>query len=189
METLEIRKAELRRQIKEKKKALSSLEKVSLDRKLCERVVSHPWFREVGCVYGYASLPSEAGTWDILKAALDQGKRLALPLVSGKTMDFYYVRSLEELTAGAYGIMEPSPGAPLAQEADALVLVPGTAFTKDGKRLGKGGGYYDRFFEKEPEHPTLGLAYDFQIVQELDESPWDRRVREVATPDALLITP
>lgn len=170
-------------QMRERKRALGPEEKEKLDKRLCDRVVRHPEFQKARCVYGYASLPTEAGTWEILKAVLDSGKRLALPRVEGTDMKFYYVSTLDDLSEGVFHIKEPNGFCPPAGDQKALVLVPGTAFTRDGKRLGKGGGYYDRFLSDEPEHRTIGLAYGFQVVEELFEESHDRRVLEVLTPE------
>lgn len=158
---------------------LPAKEREWLDRQLFEKTVRHPKFQEADCIYAYASLPYEAGTWEIIKNVLDSGKRLALPRVTGKEMKFYYISGFDELGEGVFHIREPKAECRSAKEKNSLMLVPGTAFTKDGKRLGKGGGYYDRFLAAEPDHWTLGLAYGFQIVEELLEESYDRRVKEI----------
>ena len=90
-----------------------------------------------------------------------------------KTILFYasFVRSLRSgLRRGAYGILEPKKESckPLDLSALDLVLVPGIAFDKKNHRLGRGLGYYDRFLQNLPSHiPTIGLAFDFQVVPRL----------------------
>lgn len=69
---------------------------------------------------------------------------------------------------------------------EAGVLVPGLAFTSDGIRLGKGGGFYDRFLEKEPEHKTIALAYEFQIVEQIPADIHDRPVHQIVTEQRVL---
>lgn len=184
MEMSVIQKAELRKQIREQQKRLSSEEREELNRRLFEKMICHPKFLDAGCIYAYASLPAEPGTWDILNTVLKTGKRLALPRVSGNDMTFYYVSSLDDLEEGVFHIKEPAADCAPAKEKDSLLLVPGMAFSKTGERLGKGGGYYDRFLYGEPDHWTIGLAYEFQIIKNMKTESHDQRIREILTPDA-----
>ncbi len=71
------------------------------------------------------------------------------------------------------GIPEPVADEPVAEDSTALVLMPGVAFTKSGDRMGYGGGYYDRFLAAQPEHPTVALCYDFQILESLPTEEFD----------------
>ena len=63
----------------------------------------------------------------------------------------------------------------------APILVPGMGFTENGVRLGKGGGYYDRYLETHPGHKTIALAYEFQILHELPAEPYDKSVDMIVT--------
>lgn len=199
MEMSGTQKAELRKTIREQFRHVSSAEKQAWDAMLCERVCTMPEVRAAGCIYAYASLPNEAGTWGIMERLLLEGHRLALPRVEGNTMEFYYIEALTELAEGSFHIMEPSAGRQdsrkvdrlagagcgpkKAAEPDALMLIPGTAFTADGLRLGKGGGFYDRFLSLEPGHPKIALAYPFQIVETLPSEEHDRKMDRIVTPD------
>jgi 5-formyltetrahydrofolate cyclo-ligase len=62
---------------------------------------------------------------------------------------------------------------PVACDEGALVLMPGLAFDPQGHRIGYGGGFYDKFLAKEPNHPTLALCYDFQMLQQLETEEFD----------------
>lgn len=183
METFTERKAKLRRQLRERLKTLSKEQKADWDRAICERVLGISEADGSEWVYGYASLSWEAGTWEILSGLLLMGKRLALPRVNGDEMEFFEIRSLSELSEGSYHIMEPKESCPLVREENALMLVPGMAFCRDGRRLGKGGGFYDKFLSREPGYKTLGLAYGFQILEELPAGELDRRVAGIVTPE------
>ena len=63
----------------------------------------------------------------------------------------------------------------------APILVPGMGFTENGVRLGKGGGYYDRYLETHPGHKTIALAYEFQILHELSAETYDKSVDMIVT--------
>ena len=88
-------------------------------------------------------------------------------------MRFILLSDLSRVVSSPFGAPEPIDDAPLALDKSALVLVPGLAFDSRGYRIGYGGGYYDRFLALEPEHPTIGLCYDFQIFPELESDEHD----------------
>lgn len=91
------------------------------------------------------------------------------------TMDFHLVRDLTaDIEPGAHGIPAPRSTCPLIppDELD-LIIVPGTAFTPDGKRLGYGGGYYDRYLPRCPQACILALALQEQILTDLPTEPHD----------------
>lgn len=176
-------KTEIRSRMRAMLKGLSPEEKEQLDHMLFLNTSSHPLLLKAGCIYAYASLSHEAGTGELLSWILSSGKRLALPRVEGASMAFYYVSSPKDLVKGAFGILEPNGMCQKACEKDAPVLVPGLAFTAAGQRLGKGGGYYDRFLAGEPLHRRIGIAYGFQLTKLLPEEPHDMRVQEIITPE------
>ena len=94
-------------------------------------------------------------------------------------MEFILVEDLSLVTPSAFGAPEPVEDGPVARDETALVLVPGIAFDCRGHRLGYGGGYYDRFLAREPEHPTIALCYDFQLLPNLEAEPHDIPVQTV----------
>lgn len=165
-----------RKRVRAALKAISGVERLALDKRLSERVLSLPVIREAEAVYAYASLSWEPGT-DVILRALFAGKvRLALPRVSGADMEFYEVTSFADLKPGAFGIREPGPECGRVFWPKAPVFVPGMAFTEDGGRLGKGGGYYDKFLSREPEHPLIGLAYECQRLERVPLEAHDRKM-------------
>lgn len=182
MEMWDTQKAEIRKELRRKLKAVPEEKKKEWDGILLRHILSLPEIEKAEWVYGYMALSWEAGTRELLLALLERGKRVALPRVLGEEMDFFEIRSLSELSEGAFHILEPGPECPLASCTDAVLLVPGMAFTKKGDRLGKGGGYYDKFLAKEPEHVTVALAYDFQMTESLPTEHHDRTVDVVVTP-------
>ncbi len=182
MKEVGMEKAELRKELKKLLKAVPEAKKREWDGLLLERVLSLPQVERTAWVYGYMALPWEAGTRELLLALLGKGKRVALPRVLGEEMSFFEIRSLSDLSEGAYHILEPAMECPPASCTDALLLVPGMAFTPKGDRLGKGGGYYDKFLTKEPGHMTVALAYEFQMLDCLPAEIHDKTVDMVVTP-------
>ena len=193
----ERQKAELRNTIRKQLKALPEKEKEILDREIAERILALPEIRESGAVFAYASLFWETGTDQILEALWREEKSVFLPGVSGEMMEFFLTGSKKDLAEGAFHIMEPkaecrsadeiaaevslAADRPAAALFSAPVLVPGMAFTEQGIRLGKGGGYYDRYLGTHPSHQTIALAYEFQILDEIPAESYDKSVDMIVT--------
>ena len=194
---LEKQKADLRKEIRDQLRLLPEEEKEILDRQIAERVLTLPAVTDAGAVYGYASLNWETGTAEILKELWKKKCIVCLPRVMGETMEFFVTDSEDDLTEGAFHIMEPKNGCRSADESaaeatktgvrssawisSAPILIPGMAFTEHGSRLGKGGGYYDRYLETHPGHKTIALAYEFQILHEIPAEPYDKSVDMIVT--------
>ncbi len=140
-------------------------------------------WKTAGVIYGYSPLPSEP---DWRGEVWPAGKTLAFPKV--KAAGLVFVTGLD-FRPGAHGVREPAGAAP-APPAD-LVLVPGLAFDARGCRLGRGGGYYDRFLETlgRPRPILCGVCFACQIVPEIPWEPHDARVDYVASEAGLLSVP
>lgn len=166
-------KAALRKEIRTKKRSMTEEEIVSRSEKLGELFVRSEAYQNAKTVYGYLPYNQEVRTVPMLEQALRDGKRVAVPKVYGDTMKFIYLEDLSKVAKSDMGIPEPVADDPVAEDKTALVLMPGLAFTKQGDRMGYGGGFYDRFLAEEPDHPTLALCYDFQIVDSLPTEDFD----------------
>ena len=166
-------KSELRRQIRQQKQAMSEAEIEAASARLCAQFIASDQYRQAKTIYGYLPYNQEVRTTPILEQAMKDGKRIAVPKVYGDEMKFIYLADLRSVEKGYRGIPEPVADGPVAEEPDALVLMPGLAFTKNGDRMGYGGGFYDKFLALEPEHPTVALCYDFQLVDKLPTAEYD----------------
>ncbi len=136
----------------------------------------------------YISLGNEVSTLKILDDLLEKGKKVYAPRCDSKRkgkMDFFRVRSPEELVPGPFGMPEPLPTMKdiFQGRSPAIAAVPGVAFDEHGYRLGYGGGYYDRYFGSlsGPVPISVGLAYEFQIVHTLPADPWDLPMQHIIT--------
>lgn len=166
-------KASLRREIRKKKRAMTEADICLRSKKLAELFAASPAYRDAKTIYGYLPYNQEVRTVPMLEQALRDGKRVAVPKVYDETMRFIYLDDLSAVAKGYSGIPEPVADGPVADDPTALVLMPGLAFTLAGDRMGYGGGFYDRFLADEPDHPTLALCYDFQIVESLPTEEFD----------------
>lgn len=166
-------KQELRRAIRERKRAMTEEEIVKRSNALAEKFYNSPAYQAASTIYGYLPYNQEVRTVPMLQRALDEGKRVAVPKVYGEEMRFIYLDDLTQVSKGYAGIPEPIADAPVADDKRALVLMPGLAFDPQGHRIGYGGGFYDRFLAQEPHHPTLALCYEFQMQAHLDTEEFD----------------
>ncbi len=146
---------------------------------LCRRVLETQAYRNARTLYGYLPFNQEVRTLPLLQQALADGKQVALPKCYGKEMRFILTDDLGRIQFSRFGVPEPAADVPLADDPQALVLVPGLAFDTAGHRMGYGGGFYDRFLSREPHHPTIALCFDFQVLLHLETEPHDISVDTV----------
>ena len=166
-------KQELRKKIREQKRAMSPEEIEARSAKLGELFVNSQAYREAKTIYGYLPYNQEVRTVPMLEQALKDGKRVAVPKCYGDRMRFIFMDDLSKVEKGYAGIPEPVEDGPVADDTTALVLMPGMAFDPQGHRIGYGGGFYDKFLAEEPGHPTLALCYVFQVLPHLETEAFD----------------
>ena len=166
-------KKELRRSIRERKRAMTEEEIVQRSEKLGVLFAQSDAYKNARTIYGYLPYNQEVRTVPMLEQALKDGKKVAVPKVYGEEMKFLYLDDLTKVEKGYAGIPEPIADGPVADDETALVLMPGLAFDPAGHRIGYGGGFYDKFLAAEPNHPTLALCYEFQMLPELHTEEHD----------------
>jgi 5-formyltetrahydrofolate cyclo-ligase len=137
----------------------------------------------------YSALAHEVSTDTILTDALRAGHEVYFPRLNAahNALALCKVASRSDLAPGAYGILEPqTPAIDSASLPPSVVVVPGLAFTIRSERMGRGGGHYDRLLAEIPPHAiTVGLAYSFQLLDDIPQSGWDRRLNFVVTESAI----
>lgn len=166
-------KTALRKMIREKKRAMTEQQIVDASHVLCKLLANTEQYRQAKTIYGYLPYNQEVRITGLLEQALVEGKRVAVPKVYGDEMRFIYLEDLSQVEKGYAGIPEPVADGPVADDKEALVLMPGLAFDRQGHRIGYGGGFYDKFLAKEPQHPTAALCYEFQMMDALETEEFD----------------
>ena len=122
-------------------------------------------------IYTYISTPLEVKTYMLIEQAWKDEKKVAVPKIYDKgVMEFCYINSFTEVAHGFRGIFEPIEEH-VADDKDALVIVPGFAFDYSLNYIGSSGGFYNRYFEahKDCGFTKAALAFDFQIYKHLDD--------------------
>lgn len=151
----------------------------------CKALTDLPEFREASAVMAYMPIPHEVDSLPAVLAAWRADKTVLMPKIQWEHEHMLAVvcRSLDDdMTLGRYGLREPAKGEPWPVEDIDLVIVPALAFDRKGNRLGRGGGFYDRFLSQpKMQAVTCGLAFDEQLVDELPVDDHDRPVDLVVT--------
>ena len=166
-------KKELRQIIRERKRAMTNAEIEDRSATLGKAFAASELYKNADTIYGYLPYNQEVRTVPMLQQALRDGKKVAVPKVFGDEMEFIYLTDMTQVEKGYAGIPEPVADGPIAHDERALVLMPGLAFDAQGHRIGYGGGFYDKFLQREPEHPTLALCYEFQMLEHLETEAHD----------------
>ncbi|WP_376691318.1 5-formyltetrahydrofolate cyclo-ligase [Wenzhouxiangella sp. EGI_FJ10409] len=183
-------KAELRRRLVARRKALPALARESADaaigrniERLCRQTRSQR-------IAAFVAHGGEADLMPVADWLHRSGHQVFLPVVRGRQMHFRRWRPDGEMAPNRYGIPEPVDGEDLAAAALELVLVPLVGFAPNGARLGMGAGFYDRAFAFQSERigrlPRLvGVAYAVQEVEVLPVDEWDVPLDGIVTEDGL----
>lgn len=155
---------------------------------MAARLAGWPLWQQAGAVFAFCGGAREPDTRPILERALAAGKTLYLPRVTGSgRMETVRVDALNQLVPGAYGILEPPAGLPVAEPgAIGLVLLPCLAAAPDGVRLGWGGGYYDRFLAR-CTAPAAVLCPEALVAPFLPAEPHDRPAGWIVTERRILV--
>jgi 5-formyltetrahydrofolate cyclo-ligase len=184
-------KHRLRKAMRKCRNALPQEQARALSRLIQTTVLHLECYRRAAAVLLYAAVDNEVDTNLIFEDAAAAGHPVFYPIADpgAGNLDFRTVHAPGDLRPGHFGIPEPDGGERFDPEhgAPAVVFVPGLAFSAGGQRLGRGGGFYDRFLASTgPGMTAIGLGYSFQVLERLPQEPWDRRLAYVVTERAVL---
>lgn len=185
--SIEAEKSKIRKAILKQLKDQSVSERRSKSNIILDQLSRLSEFKKSRVIMFYVSMLEEVDTLPLLNQALREGRVVTVPFVDQKTRSLLCVQITDpehDLMPGSYGILEPKKH--LVNHFNLteleLVLVPGIAFDRTGHRLGRGKGYYDRFLKSLPkEIQTIGLAYDFQLMDSIPVNDLDVAVGQVIT--------
>lgn len=170
-------KSKLRKEALLKRNKLSSAEIEEKSQAIVDKIIEIPAYKTCTLVLSYIAFGSEVDLEKLHRRVLEDGKRLAVPRVVDKTsMDFVEIRENTTFEKSAYGIMEPV-GDPIEIDEKTLVVVPGVAFDHEGRRIGYGGGYYDRVISllKDDDNVLefVGVFFDLQQLEVIPAEAFD----------------
>jgi len=187
MGNVEEKKAYIRKQMLEKRAGLEADYCLEADKAILKRLLQMKVYRQADVVFTYVSMEGEVDTRQLIRCALADGKRVAVPKCKGKgIMGAYYITGMEELGTGAYGILEPKAGCRKAgPEEIALAVTPCVCCSRSGSRLGYGGGYYDRYLSGTPA-VRAALCRERMMVEDIPPEVHDCTMDFVVTEEGVL---
>jgi len=179
-------KRALRREILSLRSAMEHEDWEKQSRQIKEALLCHPYYRAAQHILCYVNYRGEVETGALIRESLTRGKIVYCPAVCGQEMDFYRIDSFEELQEGFHGILEPprreqARFVPGENPMHGLVVMPGAVFDRQRRRIGYGGGYYDRYLAKRPGLLTLALAFSFQVREKIPNDEHDLRPMRILT--------
>lgn len=183
-------KSALRQQMRDKLAAMDATTMSAGSDAVCKALAAMNLFAKAGVVMAYLSMPEELDVDEIVRRGPDAGKTMLVPRVEadvGRMIAIQCASLQAGLSVSSYGIREPVAGEEFPVERIDLIVVPGLAFDRAGNRLGRGGGYYDRFLAQ----PGLtavrcAVAFDEQLVECVPAGPHDQPIDVLVTDKQVL---
>ncbi len=169
--------------MRSRRRSLSPEDRQAAGVAVAQVVIALAEFVRADRVAAYVALEDEVPTDAILAAVFASRRRLLLPRVAASGLEFAAIEDLAQLQRGGWGVLEPPDAcAALPLGPGDLVIMPGLAFDRCGRRLGRGGGHYDRAFDVAGDQPfRVGIAFSFQLVAAVPIGRFDQPVDGVAT--------
>ena len=179
-------KRSIRQNLLLQRRSLVSDERLRLSRSAQNRLIDTDLFRQARLIALYSPIHGEVETQTLLATALHNGRQVCFPRVNDETLEFVLVDGPGDLARGAFGVTEPVGTSVVAAAELDLAVMPGVGFDRSGFRLGYGGGYYDRAFSVGRPKRLAGLAFGFQLIEELPAEDHDVRLDLVVTDSEVL---
>lgn len=164
-------------------------ERQEISKKLAHHLFETKLWKEAETIGIYLSFGNEWDTRAIIKEAWRAGKKVVIPktIPAIKGMEFYQINNYSEVKKGHFDIQEPIVEQTTQRDKNEidLLVVPGLIFSKNGYRIGFGGGYYDRFLT-DFIHPTISLVWSEQLVDYLPTNQYDLPVQYILTEKGII---
>lgn len=179
-------KSILRKEYLDIRNKLPEAERTEASEIITDKILKNTYVTSSECIFLFASVKNEVSTANLIDKLLSLGKKVAIPKVNEKDMDFYLIKGNKDLAPGFKDIPEPLKDNSdlVTPNKNAVLIMPGVAFDRQGNRIGYGGGYYDRYLARfKKKHPRkIGICYDIQYsAKRLPTDLHDTRVDMIIT--------
>lgn len=182
----------LRREKLKERNQLSEAYREQKSLEIKDKLLALDLIKEATDILIYVSFHSEVSTKELMEQLLKLGKNVFCPKVIGKDMEFFQIKSMQDLKEGYMGIQEPDERIEMSfrlhysdlmeQEQNHVVMIlPGAVFDKYGNRIGYGGGFYDRYLDRCPIQNTVGICFPCQMVDCVPTELFDKPVKRIIT--------
>ncbi len=194
-------KDQIRIKMKEERSKLSLMERTKQGQHLLQLLMCSKAYQDCEALFSFVSFGTEVDTHAIIEQAFRDRKKVYVPRVEPHGLEFYQIQSLEHLIPSKFGVPEPeaeearryqtkqeSPASNYFRQAALIyknvMLLPGLAFDPQGNRIGYGAGYYDKYLScfREEHFYKIALAYDFQVLDQIEAKVYDQRADLILTP-------
>ncbi len=182
------RRRALRLAMREQRAALGDQAQAAASMAVMARLARLSIVRGAGIVAGYRAVRGELDIDGALTFLRDSGTTVTVPRVTGEHLEFIEWDEDDQMATGSFGIPEPTDHTSIALPRHDVVLTPLVAFDRAGRRLGQGGGFYDRALSALGHGPPciIGIAHSFQEVERVPDEPWDIPLHAVVTEDDVI---
>ncbi|MBR1928192.1 MAG: 5-formyltetrahydrofolate cyclo-ligase [Paludibacteraceae bacterium] len=172
---LKKKKNDLRAYLGQRRRILYQEQVIKASEEIIEQLRTNQLYQNASCIMVYYPMKNEVDLRPLMNE--NSGKRFFLPVTHRRYIEVREYKGETNLKKGRYRI--PEPQTPTYKGKLDLIIVPGVAFDHKRYRLGRGGGYYDRFLKKFTDVPKIGVAYKFQVVSELPVEPHDIKMTQL----------
>ena len=170
----------LRKQLRSARRRLSAEQQEKHALAVSSHLLRSKVITSATCVAVYFSSDGEVDLSPVIEKLHAVGTKLVAPRIRGTEMEFLPFDLYEELAENQWGIKEPKVGTHVEEIEMSVALVPLVAFTDEGDRLGRGKGFYDRYFNS-VDALLIGIGHEIQRVDSIERNPWDRRLDALVT--------
>ena len=149
------------------------------DKAIYNKVINNSKIKSSNLILIYVSKKEEVDTINIINYFL-KSKQIAVPKIENNIMNFYYIKSLNDLKKGSFNVLEPNTKDKVTDFNNCISITPGICFSKDNYRIGYGKGYYDKFYEDNNIY-SIGLCYKECLLNNIPKDKGDIPVNEIIT--------
>jgi len=183
-------KDRLRKSIAKKRNVLSTSEVLEKSSRIKKRVFEMDLFRDAQTILFYVSYGNEVYTHDMIKESISLGKTVVVPksVTKNNALILSRLTDWNNLEVGAYNILEPKQESieQVDVESIDLIIIPGVVFDESGNRIGHGKGYYDRLLNDSQNIPNIGLAFELQMIDNIESEKHDEKIDVIITEDRIM---
>ena len=185
-------KGEQRSELRHALASMSTQERLEASQAVCAHLSTLPSVVTADTILAYLPLEDEVDLTCLLSEWIEESRRtVCVPIVSWeqKTMHAGLLPTLEEesLIERVYGLREPRDPQPISADSIDVMLVPGLGFDSDGGRLGRGGGFYDRYLGNCRSPIVIGVGFDCQMLGSIPTEEHDQLMTAVVTPSGVAL--
>lgn len=182
------RRRAIRFALRERRAALADEDQAAASMAVLARLARLGVVRDARIVAGYRAVRGELDIDGVLTLLRESGTTVTVPRVTGEHLEFIEWDDDDPMATGPFGIPEPTDRTTIALSRHDVVLTPLVAFDRDGRRLGQGGGFYDRALSSlgDSSPCIIGIAHSFQEVDRVPDEPWDIPLHAVITEDDVI---